>query len=65
MPAKTYRAKGDAKMLGDIGKDYTGQDANEQIAPWIDCWDDTTKAALAYIAGIEAAQPGDTSSTLK
>ena len=41
--AKTYRAKGDAKMLGDIGKDYTGQDANEQIAPWIDCWDDTTK----------------------
>ena len=63
--AKTYRAKGDAKMLGDIGKDYTGQDANEQIAPWIDCWDDTTKAALAYIAGIEAALNGDTSSTLK
>ena len=52
-------------MLGDIGKDYTGQDANEQIAPWIDCWDDTTKAALAYIAGIEAALNGDTSSTLK
>lgn len=41
------------------------QDANEQIAPWIDCWDDTTKAALAYIAGIEAALNGDTSSTLK
>ena len=57
--ARTYREQGDATMLGDIGKDYSTQDANEQFAPWIDSWDDTTAAALAYIKALKADIAGD------
>ncbi|NEG89662.1 beta-N-acetylglucosaminidase domain-containing protein [Bifidobacterium aerophilum] len=62
--AKTYRAKGNAQLIGETG-DYSGKDANEQLGPWLDSWDDTTKAALAYIAGIEASLKGDSSAMLK
>lgn len=57
--AATYREQGDATMLGDIGKDYSTQDANEQLAPWIDAWDDTTEAALAYLDAFRALASGD------
>ncbi|KAB7790834.1 beta-N-acetylglucosaminidase domain-containing protein [Bifidobacterium leontopitheci] len=62
--AKTYRAKGNKQLIGET-EDYSGANANEQLGPWLDSWDDTTKAALAYIAGIEASLKGDSSAMLK
>ena len=53
--AKTLRAEGNPKLLGDINKPYTAPEANEQMAPWIDCWDDTTAAAIAYLNAIKAS----------
>lgn len=63
--AKTYREQGDKNMLGDIDKDYSGQDANEQMGPWIDAWDDTTAAALAYIEALKAWLAGDETALVK
>jgi hyaluronoglucosaminidase len=51
--ARTFRAQGDPKLLGDL-EDYSGRDANEQMAPWLDAWDDTTEAAIAYLDAVEA-----------
>ena len=39
--AKLYRDQGDDKML-------------EHIIYWISCWDDTTKAAIAYLEAVKA-----------
>lgn len=51
--AQTYRAKaGDQNLKG-------------QIIYWLDCWDDTTAAAIAYLNGVKAVLAGDTSSILK
>ncbi|KAB5606352.1 beta-N-acetylglucosaminidase domain-containing protein [Bifidobacterium jacchi] len=62
--AATYAAQGNKQLIGET-EDYSGADANEQLGPWLDSWKDTTKAALAYIAGIEAAAKGDVSDMLK
>ena len=51
--AKTYRAK-----AGD-------QNLSEQIVYWINCWDDTTEAAIAYLNGVKAVLAGDTTNILK
>ena len=51
--AKTFRAEGSKQLLGDIGKDYTAPEANEQMAPWIDTWDDLTVAAIQYLNAIK------------
>lgn len=51
--AKTYRAK-----AGD-------QNVKNQIVYWLDCWDDTTAAALAYLNGVKAVLIKDTTNALK
>ena len=51
--AKTYRAK-----AGD-------QNLSEQIVYWINCWDDTTEAAIVYLNGVKAVLAGDTTNILK
>ena len=43
MRLKTYRASGNERI-------------KSQIVYWLNCWDDTTNAALNYIKGIRAAQ---------
>ena len=50
--AETLRAQGNKQLLGDIGRDYTAPEANEQMAPWIDTWDDITEAALHYLDAV-------------
>ena len=50
--AQTYRAlAGDTKV-------------RDQIVYWLDCWDDTTDAAIAYLNGVKAALVGDSTSVL-
>ena len=51
--AETFRAQGSRALLGDIGKDYTAPEANEQMAPWIDTWDDVTEAAIRYLNAVK------------
>ncbi len=51
--AQTYRAK-----AGNT-------DVKDQIVYWLDCWDDTTTAAIAYLNGVKAVLAGDTSNILK
>ena len=51
--AKTFRAEGNKQLMGNQ-KDYAGKGANEQMAPWLDCWDDTTEAVLAYLDAVKA-----------
>ncbi|MDO5048547.1 MAG: beta-N-acetylglucosaminidase domain-containing protein [Actinomycetaceae bacterium] len=51
--AKTFRELGNPKLLGNMD-DYSAPDANEQMAPWLDAWDDTTAAALAYLDAVES-----------
>ena len=51
--AKTYRAK-----AGNT-------DVKDQIVYWLNCWDDTTTAAIAYLNGVKAVLAGDTSNILK
>lgn len=51
--AQTYRAK-----AGNT-------DVKDQIVYWLDCWDDTTAAAIAYLNGVKAVLAGDTSNILK
>ncbi len=50
--AITYRQEGNSTLIGEKG-DYTAPEANEQMAPWLDCWDDTTKAAIAYMDAVK------------
>ena len=50
--AVTYRKEGNPTLIGTTG-DYTAPEANEQMAPWLDCWDDTTAAAIAYLNGVK------------
>ncbi len=51
--AKTYRAKAD------------DQNVKNQIVYWLDCWDDTTAAALAYLNGVKATLIKDSTNALK
>ena len=51
--AKTYRAK-----AGNT-------DVKDQIVYWLDCWDDTTEAAIAYLNGVKAILIGNTTSILQ
>ena len=49
--AKTYRASGDEALKG-------------QIVYWVDCWDDTTEAAIAYLNGVKSDLEGDVSAVI-
>lgn len=49
--SKTYRASGNERI-------------KSQIVYWLNCWDDTTSAALNYIKGIKAAQNEEDNSTI-
>lgn len=49
--SKTYRASGNERI-------------KSQIVYWLNCWDDTTNAALNYIKGIKAAQNEEDNSTI-
>lgn len=49
--AKTYRASGNDAIKG-------------QIVYWLNCWDDTTEAAIAYLNGVKSALEGDVSSVI-
>lgn len=51
--AKTYRAK-----AGD-------QNLKNQIVYWLNCWDDTTEAAIAYLNGVKAVLANDSTGILK
>ncbi|MBM6896632.1 beta-N-acetylglucosaminidase domain-containing protein [Pseudoflavonifractor capillosus] len=51
--AQTYRAK-----AGNT-------DVMDQIVYWLDCWDDTTEAAIAYLNGVKAVLAGDTNAILQ
>ncbi len=37
----------------------------DQIIYWLDCWDDTTDAAIAYLNGVKAVLSNDTTAILK
>ena len=45
--SKTYRAGGNEAIKG-------------QIVYWLNCWDDTTEAAIAYLNGVKSALAGET-----
>ncbi|WP_295097039.1 beta-N-acetylglucosaminidase domain-containing protein [uncultured Catenibacterium sp.] len=49
--SKTYRESGNERI-------------KSQIVYWLNCWDDTTNAALNYIKGIKAAQNEEDNSTI-
>lgn len=49
--AKTYRASGNDAIKG-------------QVVYWLNCWDDTTEAAIAYLNGVKSALEGDVSSVI-
>lgn len=49
--AKTYRNSGNKRIVS-------------QIVYWLNCWDDTTEAALAYLNGIKAAINADDASLM-
>lgn len=49
--SQTYRASGNERI-------------KSQIVYWLNCWDDTTSAALNYIKGIKAAQNEEDNSTI-
>ncbi len=51
--AQTYRAK-----AGD-------QNLKEQIVYWLNCWDDTTTAAIAYLNGVKAVLAKDSTNVIK
>ncbi|NBK97255.1 MAG: hypothetical protein EOM50_04455, partial [Erysipelotrichia bacterium] len=61
--AQTYRTHGNPLLLGNLN-DYAGRDANEQMAPWLDSWDDTTSAALSYLQALKDYKSGDVSNLL-
>lgn len=47
--AKTFRQKAkDRRLVGE----NTG--SSEQMKPWLDCWDDTTTAVLAFLKALQA-----------
>ena len=48
---KTYRESGNERI-------------KSQIVYWLNCWDDTTNAALNYIKGIKAAQNEEDNATI-
>ena len=49
--SKTYRESGNERI-------------KSQIVYWLNCWDDTTNAALNYIKGIKAAQTEEDNSSI-
>ena len=49
--SKTYRESGNERI-------------KSQIVYWLNCWDDTTNAALNYIKGIQAAQNEEANATI-
>ena len=51
--AQTYRAQ-----AGNT-------DVKDQIVYWLDCWDDTTEAAIAYLNGVKAVLADDTNAILQ
>lgn len=51
--AKTYRAQ-----AGNT-------DVKDQIVYWLNCWDDTTEAAIAYLNGVKAALVSDSTNIIK
>ena len=56
------------EILQNASKTYRMQAGNKetakQIVYWLDCWDDTTQAAIAYLNGVKAIINGDTSGIL-
>ena len=56
------------EVLQDASKTYRLQAGNKdtakQIVYWLDCWDDTTQAAIAYLKGVKAIINKDTSGIL-
>ena len=57
------------EVLQDAADIYEAQagDTNvkDQIIYWLDCWDDTTDAAIAYLNGVKAVINGDTTASLQ
>lgn len=57
------------EILQDAADTYEAQasDTNvrDQIVYWLDCWDDTTDAAIAYLNGVKAVLDNDSTSILQ
>ena len=57
------------EILQEAADTYEAQagDTNvrDQITPFLDCWDDTTDAAIAYLNGVKAVLANDTTSLLQ
>ena len=57
------------EVLQNAADTYEAQagDTNvkDQIIYWLDCWDDTTDAAIAYLNGVKAVINGDTTAILQ
>lgn len=55
--------------LEQAAKTYRNHAGNvrtrDQIIPWLNCWDDTTEAALSYLYGIKASIQKDITGTLR
>lgn len=62
--AKLYRQQGNPGLIGDT-ENYDAREANEQLAPWLDSWDDTNAAALNYLAALRAYKSGNYSRMLQ
>ena len=56
-------------ILQDAADTYEAQAGDtkfrDQIVYWLDCWDDTTDAAIAYLNGVKAVLAGDTAAVLQ
>lgn len=57
------------EILQKAAKTYRNNAGNtrtrDQIVYWLNCWDDTTEAAIAYLKGIKASLLKDTSSVMR
>ena len=57
------------EILQSAAKTYRLQAGNSDIASqivyWLDCWDDTTEAAIAYLNGVKAVLNNDTNGILQ
>lgn len=67
--AETDTLINEFELLQKAAKTYRNNAGNtrtrDQIIPWLNCWDDTTTATIAYLKGIKASLLNDTSSVMK
>lgn len=56
------------KILQDAADTYEAsgnEDIKAQIIYWLDCWDDTADAAIAYLNGVKAVLDNDTTAVIQ